>query len=222
MRNLLIAGQLRQIARQLAASPSGLEEYSLLAAAGRLVADAAARGFLQVPNLAEHFSGCKDDGEFCNGFLVACGNLFAVCDDDMRVVNVRSGLFDGVVQVNPLDPWSDRTIAAQRVAILNALANEVEQAEAERATGKGVSLHNAAERMRPGDKAGQQELIAEWRSSRNPKLPAPIGKCPNHKQRNLYQPAAILRFLKVIEGTVVARDFALSKHFRQVERPPRP
>ncbi len=222
MRTVLIAGQLRQIARQLTTSPSALEEYSLWAAAGRLIADASGRGLLQVPGLAEHFSGCDDDAQFANRFLAACGNLFASCDDGMRVTSVRPGLFDGVVEVNPMDPWSDRTISAQRSAILEALADEVETAdEADDRAAKGVSLHDAAERIRPGDREGQQELITTWRGLRSPKLPASIGKCPNHKQRNLYKPAAIVRFLKAVEGPTADRDFTLSKHFRQVERAPR-
>ncbi len=85
---------------------------------------------------------------------------------------------------------------------------------------KGVSLRDAATMVRPNDPNGQDALYDAWRKSRNPKLPKPIGKAPEHKQRNLYEPAALLKFLKEFEGPSVDRDFGLSSHFRKVSRLP--
>ncbi|MHC4178535.1 MAG: hypothetical protein ACYSWU_13575 [Planctomycetota bacterium] len=86
---------------------------------------------------------------------------------------------------------------------------------------KGVSLQDAAAKIRDGDPDGQRELVRAWRGLRNPKLPKPIGKCPNHSQRNLYEPAALIACLKKVEGEKVDRDFRLNAHFRQVSREPR-
>lgn len=127
-----------------------------------------------------------------------------------------------VARVGHLARRGDWQAASAIVEEVLAALDVVSAEPGEPESARGVSLHDAAERMRPGDREGQQELMAQWRASSNPKLPAPIGKCPGHKQRNLYQPAAILRFLKAVEGTVVVRDFAFSKHFSQVQRPPRP
>jgi len=82
-------------------------------------------------------------------------------------------------------------------------------------------LQDAAERIRPDDPEGQRRLVRQWQKSRDPRLPVPIGKCPTHSQRNLYEPAAILRFLEKVEGAMVDRDFALSAYFRKVCRCPR-
>lgn len=86
---------------------------------------------------------------------------------------------------------------------------------------KGVSLRHAAERIRRRDPKGQKALCEAWRKSRTPKLPVPIGKCKTHRQRNLYEPAALLAFLKKFEGEPVDRDYHLSGWFRQVSDFPR-
>ena len=87
---------------------------------------------------------------------------------------------------------------------------------------KGVSLQDAAERIRSGDPRGQAAMVKGWRNSRDPKLPVPIGKSPGHAQRNLYEPAALMAFLRKIEGKEVDSDFDLNAHFQQVSREPRP
>ncbi len=86
---------------------------------------------------------------------------------------------------------------------------------------KGVSPRDAAEKMRPGDKDGQRNLTKTWANSRDPKLPATIGKDPKHAQRNLYKPTSLIKFLKIIEGERVDQDFGLSGYFREVSRLPR-
>jgi hypothetical protein len=87
---------------------------------------------------------------------------------------------------------------------------------------KGVALRHAAEKIRPQDPEGQNALCEAWRKSRTPQLPASIGKSKTHRQRNLYEPAALLAFLKKIEGERVDQDFGLSGWFRQVSDFPRP
>ena len=86
---------------------------------------------------------------------------------------------------------------------------------------KGVSLQDAASCVRSGDPVGQTSIVDAWRKSRTPKLPSPIGKAPEHRQRNLYEPAALLEFLKQVEGAEADRDFRLNAYFRKVSRKPR-
>jgi len=88
--------------------------------------------------------------------------------------------------------------------------------------GRGVSWRDAAELIAAGDPDRQNKLIDQWRKSSDPKPPRPIGKCPRHPQRNLYEPAEILRFLKSLEGERVVADFRLKAGFSRVSRLPRP
>ncbi len=88
-------------------------------------------------------------------------------------------------------------------------------------SGRGVSLLDAAERIRPDDEEGQSLLVRQWQKSRKPKLPPSMGKSPEHAQRNLYEPAAILRFLKIVEGAEIDADYGLFPYFRKVSRFPR-
>lgn len=85
----------------------------------------------------------------------------------------------------------------------------------------GVSLRTAATRIRQGDRKGQEELMKRWRNSKAPRLPDAIGKNPRHSQQNLYEPAALLSFLKKVEGDNVDRDWDLTTYFRDVCKPPR-
>lgn len=115
-----------------------------------------------------------------------------------------------------------RLVRRMTLEEFNAALDEVLEPPPPPANSRGVSLQDAAERIRPDDPEGQKQLVRGWQKSRTPKLPAPIGKCPDHSQRNLYEPAAILRFLKQFEGPEADRDFALSAYFRKVSRRPRP
>ena len=114
----------------------------------------------------------------------------------------------------------------QRGTVVSSDTDHADEKQRDPATGnggklKGVSLQDAASRIRNGDPGGQGTLVKAWRNSRNPKLPIPIGSCPSHSQRNLYEPAALLAFLKKTEGERVDKDFGLSAYFRRISRLPK-
>ncbi len=147
----------------------------------------------------------RDAEIFRNRFSFVCGEALLYSQG----VEVSPGVYKldlGAWEAEAAKPLCDD---------LRQLANEMVVAV------KGVSLRDAAEQVRPHDSDGQTELIKTWRNSRSPKLPVPLGKCPLHSQMNLYEPAAFLRFLQLVEGERADRDFGLSAHFRKVSRFPR-
>ncbi len=83
---------------------------------------------------------------------------------------------------------------------------------------KGVSLQDAAERIKDDE---YPDLPKHWRNLRSSKLPASIGEDPKHPQRKLYKPAALLSFLEEIYGEYADSDWGLTEHFRKVSRLPR-
>ena len=84
----------------------------------------------------------------------------------------------------------------------------------------GVSLQDAAALIRVGDPKGQRKLVQKWRNSSS--CPTAIGKDPEHSQRNLFEPGALLKFLKDVEGPGVDQDYGLSRQFRSLRRQVRP
>ncbi len=148
--------------------------------------------------------------------------------DDLSVKGIKDlaqSLGDGLANGNPTgdnpqtDPVDETTSPV--TASDNQGGVDVKQEErdgVEDATIQGVSLQDAAAIIRENDPEGQKKIVRSWQGSRTPKLPAPIGKAPEHSQRNLYEPTALLEFLKKIEGDGIENDFKVLRYFQRVKR----
>ena len=76
----------------------------------------------------------------------------------------------------------------------------------------GVTLLDAALALCDGDDVAAKAVKDRWRKLREPKRPDAIGKDPSHCQTNLYEPAAIVAWLKKIQTfdkPVVLRELTL-------------
>lgn len=64
----------------------------------------------------------------------------------------------------------------------------------------GISLFRAALAAKKFDKQKAERAKKEWRNSRSPKLPDPIGKSSSHSQTDMYCPKQLAKFVAAIEA----------------------
>jgi hypothetical protein len=100
------------------------------------------------------------------------------------------------------------------VELIDVLLEE----EGERAEQRGVSMFDAAMILSEGDPQAARESVARWQRLRSPKPPPEIGKCPRHKQRKLYAPAALCDFIEKVEGERICQENRLRQRLREKAR----
>jgi hypothetical protein len=88
-------------------------------------------------------------------------------------------------------------------------------------TAKGVSMLDAALILTEEDRELSKEKKNAWLKLRTPKLPASIGKCPNHRQVKLFAPSAISDFVEAVEGKPLCAQYKLRQRLIDKARTPR-
>ncbi len=86
------------------------------------------------------------------------------------------------------------------------------------ASRKGVSLGDAATIMCDGDEKLARDVKKRWHNDRTVSKPDAIGHCPNHRQVKLYEPSALLKYVKEIEGEAKCNQFRLETELQNVAR----
>ena len=66
--------------------------------------------------------------------------------------------------------------------------------------GMGVSMLDAALSLNEGDLTISRETVDRWQKKRAPKRPADIGIDPKHSQIKLYEPNALVNFIRKSDG----------------------
>ena len=125
-------------------------------------------------------------------FIAADRALTCLCDDKLiRVAN---------------DLWAQGVVRLTK-------GGEFEGAQA-----GGVSLSDLA-LLYDDDPALAKDLVKRWNNSRKPK-PDSIGKDPLHIQRPLFKPAAILAWVKKVEGRLPNSEKAIKQALSRKAREP--
>ena len=70
---------------------------------------------------------------------------------------------------------------------------------------EGCSLLDAALYLNDFNETVARATVRRWRNSRSPKVPSPIGRDPDHRQRRLYQLPEMLKFIETAEGPQQAK-----------------
>lgn len=86
---------------------------------------------------------------------------------------------------------------------------------------KGVSMQALAMLLADDERELATRYVKEWRNVRTVTKPKPIGKDLRHKQRDLYEPAALLRFVKSLGTLSHALNPRTIIELRAITRPVR-
>jgi len=88
-------------------------------------------------------------------------------------------------------------------------------------TAHGVSLLDAALILTDEDKKLAPKKVQAWQRIRKPACPPSIGKSPEHKQKNLYEPSALCDYLEQVEDATVWKPRRLRERLKAKARRPR-